>query len=141
MVREQTTYGAKDGQPEDEYDFRRFSLGFGNQLEKKLRLDKYLNHIQHDSAAKGICFKEIRKIKDKRHGRGLFNPNASMDNSIAESQDFLGGQGNSVTYAFNNNFIKRNTNIMPFYRDHEKEKRALFVSCRDQLLENAKNKK
>ena len=45
---------------------------------------------------------------------------------------------NNASVFYNNNFVQRNANIMPFYRDHENEKRVAFVKIRDKLIELAR---
>lgn len=37
----------------------------------------------------------------------------------------------NATYEFNNDFVKRNIEITPFYREHERDKRQLFTGIRE----------
>ena len=53
-------------------------------------------------------------------------------------EDYDDLDANQASVFYNNNFVQRNANIMPFYRDHESEKRVAFVKIRDKLIELAK---
>ena len=83
------------------------------------------------------CNETIRRILDHRQMKNFENKEENlMFNETGGDYEDLDANQASVFY--NNNFVQRNANIMPFYRDHENEKRIAFVKIRDKLIELAK---
>ena len=80
------------------------------------------------------CNETIRRILDHRQMKNFEN----KEESLALEQDYEDLDANQASVFYNNNFVQRNANIMPFYRDHENEKRIAFVKIRDKLIELAK---
>ena len=122
----------------DDLDFNSFNLGNGRLNEKKKRLQAYVQNIMNDKKNVKNCNETIRRILDNRqmkinrHEATMTLEGADYDYDDVDAQASL---------FYNNNFVQRNANIMPFFREHENEKRLAMVKIRDKLIELAKAKR
>lgn len=83
------------------------------------------------------CNETIRRILDHRQ---MKNQEPKIESQLFEGigPDEYEDLDAQQSVFYNNNFVQRNANIMPFYRDHDTEKRVAFVKIRDKLIELAK---
>ena len=125
----------KNQNKEDDLDFNTFNLGNGRLNEKKKRLALYVSNIINDKKNVKNCNETIRRILDNRQMK-INRQEATMTLEGME-YDYDDGEAQASLF-YNNNFVQRNANIMPFYREHENEKRLAMVKIRDTLIELAK---
>lgn len=123
---------------DNDLDFNTFNLGNGPLTEKKKRLAAYVQNIMNDKKNVKNCNETIRRILDHRQMKNFENKEASLNFDGLGGEDYDDLDANNASVFYNNNFVQRNANIMPFYRDHETEKRVAFVKIRDKLIELAK---
>ena len=130
---------ANPNDKEADLDFNTFNLGNGPLTDKKKRLAAYVQNIMADKKNVKNCNETIRRILDHRQMKNFENKEDSlMFQGVGGEQDYDDLDPNQTSVFYNNNFVQRNANIMPFYRDHDTEKRVAFVKIRDKLIELAK---
>ena len=122
----------------DDLDFNSFNLGNGRLNEKKKRLAAYVQNIMNDKKNVKNCNETIRRILDNRQMK-INRQEATMTlDGVDHEYEDVDAQ---ASLFYNNNFVQRNANIMPFFREHENEKRIAMAKIRDKLIDLAKAKR